>query len=364
MWPSRPTRRCRNRTGPGEVSLTAAAIPSSSGAATSSSTNASTRSAAYLQANCQPAGSTERMPISGRPPRWSSAIRSVIDSNMRGTIESSSPSSSHWRTTCSSWSSGAEEKARITCWAPTSRATAARSSGPPSNGTLTEPRSTCGEGSASRKPVGHEPVLALRDEPVRDLDADAAGADDQRRLADLTPRAGAALRAQEHDPATADEDQAEQPGAGDQRCELALVAEDDGERDDQHRRDGHGAGDGDDDVERALGDPHAVAAAQDEADQDERRQGEQRAASPSCRRPPRRHRGRRRATASVAISPSITTRSGVQPRPASRCWAEKRGVEPTRRAGGAAPYAFSPPEEGRRGVSRKLTGWTSRAARR
>ena len=85
---------------------------------TARATRESRDRSACLIANCQPRGSTGCSVSSGRPPTWSSVVRSLIDSYSRGTSETSTPSASHSLTLSTSTWSGSEEKARITCRAP------------------------------------------------------------------------------------------------------------------------------------------------------------------------------------------------------------------------------------------------------
>ena len=113
--PSRPTRRWRNRTDPSET-LTASASAIMSGEQTRAASAArTTRSSAYLTANCQPAGCSGAAPSSG-------SAAEVLDrqrgrstvSNRRGTSETSMPSCSQRWTIRKSTSLGAVEKVTIT----------------------------------------------------------------------------------------------------------------------------------------------------------------------------------------------------------------------------------------------------------
>ena len=74
------------------------------------------------------------MPSTGRLPTQSRATRSFIDSNRRGTSETSRPScSQRWARASRRWS-GSEVKAKMTCSAQCDAAISARSEGEPSTG--------------------------------------------------------------------------------------------------------------------------------------------------------------------------------------------------------------------------------------
>ena len=92
--PSRPTRCWRNIAGPGELSLTARAMASMRGAIRASTAAATTRSKACLTANWLLFGSTASNENSGIPPTWSSSLRTLTNSNIRGTTDTCMPRSS------------------------------------------------------------------------------------------------------------------------------------------------------------------------------------------------------------------------------------------------------------------------------
>ena len=117
---------------------------------------ATTRSSAYLTANCRPFGSIGRISSSGRPPRCSTDTRSTETSNRRGTSEADTPSSRQRRTMLSITAWGAVEKVKTTCSTSCSSITRSRSQLAPTTGRSTAAPSSS-SGSLSRKPTGRSP---------------------------------------------------------------------------------------------------------------------------------------------------------------------------------------------------------------
>ena len=155
-WPSSPTRGWRKRIGLPIVSQTASAQMASTGSNSTTSTNATSRSSAYLIANCQPLGSLRRDVISGTPPRCSTVRRRVVFSNSRGTRATAIPRSSQRLTRRRRTSLGAVENVTITWPIPYSDAMRSRSQLAPRTGSRRAPF-FASRGSLSRKPIGSRP---------------------------------------------------------------------------------------------------------------------------------------------------------------------------------------------------------------
>ena len=158
------------------------------------------------------------------PPRRSSATRSLIASNRRGTSETSRPSSSQRRTSGTSVRSGAREKARIDVLGAASVDDSARGRrGAEDRQRAARPRRPA-ERVGVEEADGPQAVLGVLLQPPGDMRADGAGAHDQRRLGD-PPRADDVLGGDRADAARADGRWGERPEVAENR-ELEAVAAD------------------------------------------------------------------------------------------------------------------------------------------
>ena len=138
--------------------MTANAIAAITGETATSASSANARSIPCLTANRHSCGSVGFSDSTGTPPTWSSVARSLTTSNMRGTSETSTPSSWACLTSANSSLSGSEENATITCRASVRSIASARSSGVPSSGISGAlDKSERVGGLESRNPTGRSP---------------------------------------------------------------------------------------------------------------------------------------------------------------------------------------------------------------
>ena len=197
----------------------------------------------------------------------STASRSVTLSNRRGTSETPTPSSSQCLISRRRTSLGAVEKVTTRCSMPCCSIRRSRSQ--------LAPRTGHGQARGVERLLVEEPdrpqaELGVLLEPARGEPADAAGADDQRRLRDLARAAGVQLGPVESDPAGGEVEGAEGPEADRLAGELVDVpGQEDAEGDEGHAgEDGRGQ-DGPDVVEDLEADAPGIHAARVEGEEDE-----------------------------------------------------------------------------------------------
>ena len=221
-------------------------------------------SIAYLTRNCQPFGSSGRIPSTGRLPTQSSATRSFIDSNRRGTSETSRPSSSQRSASASRlWSRSWVKAIRHVLGAVV----------PGDLGEIVgraedRQRAQRRDAVAVAVPVAvrgrvvveeadrHQPVLGLSRQALGDRGADHAAADDQGRLARHARDACLPARQRQDAAAAGQEQGGEHPDPADHRADADAVEDDHVEGEDGHHRDGDGA---EHRRQGAQGDAHAAA---------------------------------------------------------------------------------------------------------
>ena len=281
---------------------------------------------------------------------------------MRGTTDTSTPSS--WQRWISrlTRASATEENATIRFLTPVRSTASSRSSIVPSTGTSRPPTSATERGSSSRKPTGHEPVLGVALEPPRHLRADDAGAHDQHGLADQPLRARPALgersaAVRPRPTPTSAQNQARTQSVWSGTSPLMKQAE----HRDGHRADRHAADDRHDPVEDQRAQPRAVEAAQVEEQHHERRQRaaaapapEARGASPARRRA--RSRPRRRASRSRRSGARRPSRGPRAPTAAGRGSRRRQRPRRGRVVSQLAPAAGACVDR-LLGDSRSIHGW-------